>query len=91
MADHADLSQSYAGLTFGIANTVSTVPGMVAGPLTAWILGGDTSLAAPWPLVFGAAAAVNFLGACLYCVYSQAHRVVELSLPSYIEGSSASV
>ena len=29
-ANHADLSTSYAGLTFAIANTVATVPGLVS-------------------------------------------------------------
>ena len=73
--DHADLSQRFAGLTFGIANTAATIPGMIAGPLTAWILGGDTSREAPWQVVFGTAAAINVVGATVYWFFSDASRL----------------
>eukprot|EP00971_Amphidinium_carterae_P278085 5520093-Amphidinium_carterae.1 len=36
MANHADISNNYAGLTFSISNTVATIPGIAAGPFTAW-------------------------------------------------------
>jgi MFS family permease len=76
MANHADLSTTHAGLTFAVANTAATVPGLVAGPLTAWILDGDTSATAPWGLVFGLASAINVMGALAYWRLARAHRVL---------------
>ena len=73
MANHADLSTSHAGLTFAIANTIATLPGLTAGPLTAWLLEhtGDS-----WPAVFCLAAATNVVCAGLYLFLSRAHVVL---------------
>ena len=76
MANHADLSRSYAGLTFGIANTAATIPGLIAGPLTAAILGGDTGADAPWGAIFGLAAAVNVVGALVYATLAKADKLL---------------
>ena len=73
MANHSDISSSYAGLTFGISNTVATLPGVIAGPLTAWLIernGGS------WTAVFVLAAAINVACAAVYLAMSRAHRVL---------------
>lgn len=76
MANHADLSTRFAGLTFGIANTAATVPGLVAGPLTATLLRGEAGPGAPWGLVFGVSAAINVAGAAVYRALGGARRVL---------------
>merc|ERR1712060_1046618 len=61
-----------------VANTIGTIPGITAGPLTAWLVrgaegaggaGGRTS-------VFALAAAVNVVGAVTYQGLSKAHRIL---------------
>ncbi len=72
MANHADLSRHYAGLTFAIANTVATVPGLVAPPFTAWLLDATGS----WAAVFVLAALINVACAFAYLVLSDARTVL---------------
>ena len=66
----------FAGLTFGIANTFATVPGLVAGPLTAALLGGETGRTAPWGVVFTLAAIINVAGSAVYWTFAKAERVL---------------
>jgi ACS family sodium-dependent inorganic phosphate cotransporter len=73
MANHSDISESYAGLTFGISNTVATLPGVVAGPLTAWLI---EYFRGAWAPVFLIAAAINVACALVYLALSKAHRVL---------------
>lgn len=75
MANHADLSVSYAGLTFAISNTVATVPGLLAPPATAWIVG-EQPTRQSWAHVFALAALVNVLGSVAYLALADAHRVL---------------
>jgi MFS family permease len=73
MANHSDISSSYAGLTFGISNTVATLPGVIAGPLTAWLIERN---AGSWTAVFVLAAGINVACAAVYLSMSKAHRVL---------------
>jgi len=73
MANHADISQSYAGLTFGVANTFATIPGLLAGPLTARMV---RQAGGAWEPVFWTAAGVNVVCTCVYVLLSRAHRVL---------------
>ena len=75
MANHADLSAAYAGLTFAISNTVATVPGLLAPPTTAWIVGEQPTRQA-WARVFALAALVNVLGSVAYLALADARRVL---------------
>jgi ACS family sodium-dependent inorganic phosphate cotransporter len=75
MANHADLSAGYAGLTFAISNTVATVPGLLAPPVTAWIVGERPTRQA-WAYVFALAALVNVLGSVTYLALADARRVL---------------
>jgi len=72
MANHADLSSSYAGLTFAIANTIATIPGLVAPPFTAWLVEATGS----WAAVFVLAALINVAGSFAYATLSDARRVL---------------
>jgi hypothetical protein len=72
MANHADLSRTHTGMTFALANTFATVPGLLTGPLTARLI----EAGAGWSTVWGLAAAVNFSGAALYFFLAKTHRVV---------------
>jgi len=72
MANHADISNNYAGLTFSISNTVATIPGIAAGPFTAWLL----SAGMGWNSVFAVASFVNLLCAGIYYQFAKAHRVM---------------
>lgn len=73
MANHADISSRYAGLTFGISNTLATVPGLIVGPLTAWLVRANGGL---WAPIFMLAAVINSACACIFFIYSQAHNVL---------------
>jgi|TARA_B110001469_G_C9332551_1_gene177094 hypothetical protein len=75
MANHADLSSTYAGLTFAIANTVATVPGLLAPPVTAWIVG-EQPTRRSWASVFALAALLNVLGSVAYLALADARRVL---------------
>jgi len=75
MANHADLSAQYAGLTFAISNTVATVPGLLAPPTAAWIVGEQPTRQA-WARVFALAALVNVLGSVAYLALADARRVL---------------
>ena len=75
MANHADLSSSYAGLTFAISNTVATIPGLLAPPVTAWIVG-EHPTRRSWAIVFALAALVNVLGSVAYLALADARRVL---------------
>mmetsp|Transcript_139108 Transcript_139108/g.245790 ORF Transcript_139108/g.245790 Transcript_139108/m.245790 type:complete len:484 (-) Transcript_139108:106-1557(-) len=73
MANHADISSRYAGLTFGISNTLATVPGLMVGPLTAWLVRANGGL---WAPIFVLAAVINVVCTCIYLTYAQAHNVL---------------
>jgi len=73
MANHADISSGYAGLTFGVANTIATIPGIVAGPLTAWVVSENGGI---WKVVFIVAAGINCLSTCIYLAFSKAEPVL---------------
>mmetsp|Transcript_10875 Transcript_10875/g.24984 ORF Transcript_10875/g.24984 Transcript_10875/m.24984 type:complete len:469 (+) Transcript_10875:65-1471(+) len=72
MANHADISSSYAGLTFSVANTLATVPGIAAGPFTAWLL----ARTGGWTAVFVVACFINLAAAGVYMLLAKAHRVL---------------
>jgi MFS family permease len=69
-SNHGDISNN-AGLTFAISNTIATIPGITAGPLTAWLTEHGS-----WSLVFYIAALINVGGALWYACLSKAHKVL---------------
>lgn len=73
MANHGDITGRYAGLTFAVSNTLATLPGILVGPFTAWLVKNNGGL---WKLVFLLAAALNGMCTCVYIAFSQAHRIL---------------
>lgn len=73
LANHADVAPTHAPLTFGISNTLATIPGILCGPLTAELV---TQSHGRWFPVFVLAAAVNFVGAVIYGSQSSASPVL---------------
>ncbi|XP_059138758.1 sialin-like [Physella acuta] len=65
-ANHLDLAPSYAGILFGITNTIATVPGMVA-PIIAGALTPNKSND-EWKNVFYVCAATAASGAVIYLI-----------------------
>jgi len=73
MANHGDITGRYAGLTFAVSNTLATLPGILAGPFTAWVVRYNGGL---WKMVFLLAASLNGTCTCIYLAFAQAHRVL---------------
>ncbi|XP_041372280.1 sialin-like isoform X2 [Gigantopelta aegis] len=66
MVNTGDIAPQYAGTLFGITNTLSTWPGIVA-PSVAGILT-PNGTREEWQIVFHIAAAINFFGAVFYAI-----------------------
>ncbi|CAL1547223.1 unnamed protein product [Lymnaea stagnalis] len=66
VVNHLDLAPSYAGILFGITNTVATIPGMVA-PVIAGALTPNRT-AEEWKVVFYVCSAIAALGAVIYFI-----------------------
>ncbi|CAF4712866.1 unnamed protein product [Rotaria sp. Silwood1] len=63
LSNHADIAPNHAGITFAISNTLATIPGILAGPVTAELVVASHNR---WFPVFILASAVNFVGAIIY-------------------------
>ncbi|GFR62689.1 vesicular glutamate transporter 2 [Elysia marginata] len=64
LSNHLDLAPSYAGILYGITNTVATVPGMVAPIITGALT--PTGSSSEWRTVFYVCAGVALAGAVIY-------------------------
>uniref|UniRef100_A0A6A7FYL8 Sodium-dependent phosphate transport protein 1, chloroplastic-like n=3 Tax=Hirondellea gigas TaxID=1518452 RepID=A0A6A7FYL8_9CRUS len=73
VCNHADVAPHHAGLTFAIANTFATIPGMLCGPLTAQLV---TASHGRWFPVFLLAATVNCTAAIIYYTQSSDQPVI---------------
>ena len=60
---HLDIAPRNAGVVFGAGTTAATAAGLLAVPVSGWVLATTHS----WSLVFGIAAAHYLLGAALFC------------------------
>ncbi|XP_071482719.1 sialin-like [Diadema antillarum] len=72
MSNHADVAPNHAGITFAVSNTLATLPGMAAGPVTAAMVAYSGS----WYPVFTVASVVNLGGALFYFSQSSASQVL---------------
>jgi MFS family permease len=73
LANHLDVAPNYSAITFGISNTIATIPGIICGPLTAELV---VQSGGRWSPVFLIAAAVNSLGAIIYYSHSGANQII---------------
>lgn len=60
---HLDIAPKNAGVVFGAGNTAATAAGLLAVPVTGWVLATTHS----WEVVFGLAALHYMVGAALFC------------------------
>ncbi|VDD78054.1 unnamed protein product [Mesocestoides corti] len=67
LAAHAEVAPNHAGITFAISNTLATIPGILCGPFTAYLV---TRYGGRWLSVFIIAGFVNILGAIIYLCHS---------------------
>ncbi|XP_071952682.1 uncharacterized protein [Antedon mediterranea] len=72
ISNHADVAPSQAGVTFAVSNTLATIPGLTAGPLTAAIV----EYSSTWYPVFITASGVNIVGALIYYSQSSASQIL---------------
>ena len=73
LSNHADVAPSHAGLTFAVSNTIATIPGILAGPLTAELV---TQSHGRWFPVFVLASLINLTGAVIYASQASANAVL---------------
>ena len=73
LANHLDVAPSSSAITFGISNTIATIPAIIGGPLTAELV---MSSGGRWSPVFLIAAAVNSVGAIIYYSHSASNQIL---------------
>ncbi|CAF3900382.1 unnamed protein product [Rotaria sp. Silwood1] len=73
LSNHADIAPNHAGITFAISNTLATIPGILAGPVTAELVVASHNR---WFPVFILASAVNFVGAIIYQSQSASTQIL---------------
>ncbi|CAF2331387.1 unnamed protein product [Rotaria sp. Silwood2] len=73
LSNHADIAPNHAGITFAISNTLATIPGILAGPVTAELV---VASHGRWFPVFILASGVNFVGAIIYQSQSASTQIL---------------
>jgi hypothetical protein len=73
LSNHADIAPNHAGITFAISNTLATIPGILAGPVTAELV---VASHGRWFPVFILASGVNFVGAVIYQSQSASTQIL---------------
>ena len=73
LSNHAEVAPHHAGITFAVSNTLATIPGILAGPLTAELV---TQSSGRWFPVFVLAGVINLVGAMVYASQSAASQVI---------------
>lgn len=73
LANHLDVAPNLSAITFGISNTIATIPGILIGPLTAELV---VKSGGRWSPVFLIAALVNFVGSIVYYSHSTASQII---------------
>ncbi|KFD58630.1 hypothetical protein M513_00323 [Trichuris suis] len=66
-----DISPQYAGVIFGMSNTLATIPG-IAGPYLTQTLIRDEPTVASWQIVFYIAASLYFFSTIFYMIFAKA-------------------
>ncbi|KAI3379631.1 hypothetical protein SNEBB_001796 [Seison nebaliae] len=72
MSNHADIGGHYAGVTFAIANTIGTIPGILCGPITVEIVQMSHGR---WFPVFFLAAILNLFSSLFYHLHSSTNKL----------------
>uniref|UniRef100_H2Z5C1 Major facilitator superfamily (MFS) profile domain-containing protein n=1 Tax=Ciona savignyi TaxID=51511 RepID=H2Z5C1_CIOSA len=69
LANIVDIAPLYAGLLFGVSNTIGSIPGFI-GPLTAGIVVKDKTSVNQWQVLFWINAAVGLFGSLLFACFA---------------------
>ncbi|XP_075247941.1 sialin-like [Convolutriloba macropyga] len=72
LSNHVDVAPTQASLTFAVSNTLASIPGIVAGPVTATIV----QYTGQWRTVFLITSIINLFGASIYMSYSATSQVI---------------
>lgn len=72
-ANHLDVAPRHAGAVFGAGNTFGTLAGLLAVPVTGFIL----DMTHSWSIVFGVTAAHYIIGAALFAMWAGASPLEE--------------
>ena len=73
LVNHLDIGPRYAGVLMGIANTVGTIPGILAPATTGFII----QFTGSWELVFYLAAGISGVGTLIWLLFATGERVFE--------------
>lgn len=68
LVNHVDIAPPFAGVLFGISNTVATIPGFISPYVVKRLTVHSTQ--AEWQIVFYIAAAIYAVGCTFYCVFA---------------------
>ena len=74
---HLDVAPRHAGLVFATGNTCATIAGIIAVPLSGWVL---EATGQSWSAVFGVIAVLYVVGAALWWAWVGDEPVPEDSL-----------
>ncbi|XP_076438728.1 sialin-like [Babylonia areolata] len=69
LVNHVDIAPRYAGLLFGISNSVAAVTGFLS-PVVVGVVTEERQTRAEWQIVFYLAAAVYLFGAVFYAIFA---------------------
>lgn len=71
--NHLDIAPRHAGFLMGLSNTAGTLPGVIAVPLSGWIVEATGS----WELVFQLAAGVKIFGLLFYLAFAKGEKLFD--------------
>nr|KAG5708317.1 hypothetical protein BaRGS_034348 [Batillaria attramentaria] len=69
LVNHVDIAPAYAGILFGISNSIAAVTGFVS-PVVVGIITEERQTRAEWRIVFYVAAAIYLFGAIFYVIFA---------------------
>ncbi|KAK3743741.1 hypothetical protein RRG08_043473 [Elysia crispata] len=69
LVNHVDIAPKFAGILFGISNSLAAVTGFIS-PVVVGIITENGQTRAEWQIVFYVAAAIYFFGAVFYAIFS---------------------
>eukprot|EP01060_Flectonema_neradi_P000959 TRINITY_DN10567_c0_g1_i1.p1 TRINITY_DN10567_c0_g1~~TRINITY_DN10567_c0_g1_i1.p1 ORF type:complete len:425 (+),score=28.89 TRINITY_DN10567_c0_g1_i1:64-1338(+) len=72
-SNHADVLPHHAGMAFGLGNTIATIPGLVIGPLTGYLITHGNN----WAPLFYTATFLSIIGGLVYISISQVNCIEE--------------
>ncbi|XP_063726035.1 sialin-like isoform X2 [Symsagittifera roscoffensis] len=72
LSNHVEVAPTQASLTFAVSNTLASIPGITAGPVTATIV----EYTGQWKTVFLITSLINLAGASVYMSYSATSQVI---------------